>query len=182
MCSRDKFPAKSSKLTQEYIDLWTERGSACLRQEAMDWNYFCTVISKILVKENIFYFMANLAARWIALLSHAYVQIVISHYTLKKMIIRAMWILYRDIGCFDLLFEHVRNGLWLELYNDVIVWICKTIWIFFYVFPVSGSGGVPYLKIVNFQSSDIRRNTEPGWKIGILGWRLTFIRWHSSKY
>ena len=38
----------------------------------------------------------------------------------------------------------------------------KTIWIFFYVFPVSGSGGVPYLKIVNFQSSDIRRNTEPG--------------------
>ena len=37
MCSRDKFPAKSSKLTQEYIDLWTERGSACLRQEAMDW-------------------------------------------------------------------------------------------------------------------------------------------------
>ena len=40
--------------------------------------------------------------------------------------------------------------------------ICKTIWIFFYVFPVSGSGGVPYLKIVNFQSSDIRRNTEPG--------------------
>ena len=36
MCSRDKFPAKSRKLTQEYIDLWTERGSACL-QEAMDW-------------------------------------------------------------------------------------------------------------------------------------------------
>ena len=33
------------------------------------------MISKILVKENIFYFMANLAARWIALLSHAYVQI-----------------------------------------------------------------------------------------------------------
>ena len=38
MCSCDKFPAKSSKLTQEYIDLWTERGSVCLRQEAMDWN------------------------------------------------------------------------------------------------------------------------------------------------
>ena len=51
---------------------------------------------------------------------------------------------------------------------------------FFYVFPVSGSGGIPYLKIVNFLSSDIRRNTEPGWKICILGWRLTFIRWHSS--
>ena len=33
----DKFPAKSSKLTQEYIDFCTERGSACLRQEAMDW-------------------------------------------------------------------------------------------------------------------------------------------------
>ena len=38
----------------------------------------------------------------------------------------------------------------------------KTVWIFFYVFPVSESGGVPYLKIVNFQSNDIRRNTEPG--------------------
>ena len=30
--SRQKKQAK-----QEYIDLWTERGSACLRQEAMDW-------------------------------------------------------------------------------------------------------------------------------------------------
>ena len=75
MCSRDKFPAKRSKLTQEYIDLWTERGSACLRQEAMESNYFCTVINKILVKENIFYIMANLAASWIALLAHAYVQL-----------------------------------------------------------------------------------------------------------
>ena len=43
--------------------------------ERSESNYFCTVISKILVKENIFYFMANPAARWIALLSHAYVQI-----------------------------------------------------------------------------------------------------------
>ena len=79
MCSRDKFPAKSSKLTQEYIDLWTERGSACLRQEAMDWKDQNQITfaqwSVRLVKENIFYFMANLAARWIALLSHAYVQI-----------------------------------------------------------------------------------------------------------
>ena len=33
---------------------------------------------------------------------------------------------------------------------------------FFYVFPVSESGGIPYLKVVNFLSSDIRRNTEPG--------------------
>ena len=33
---------------------------------------------------------------------------------------------------------------------------------FFYVFPVSGGGGIPYLKIVNFLSSDIRWNTEPG--------------------
>ena len=38
----------------------------------------------------------------------------------------------------------------------------KSFGIFFYVFPVSGSGGIPYLKIVNFLSSDIRRNTEPG--------------------
>ena len=43
--------------------------------ERSESNYFCTVISKILVKENIFYFVANLAARRIALLSHAYVQI-----------------------------------------------------------------------------------------------------------
>ena len=41
----------------------------------------------------------------------------------------------------------------------------KLFGIFFYVFPVSGSGGIPYLKIVNFLSSDICRNTEPGWKI-----------------
>ena len=29
-------------------------------------------------------------------------------------------------------------------------------------FLLAEVGGVPYLKIVNFQSSDIRRNTEPG--------------------
>ena len=33
------------------------------------------MISKILVKENIFYIMANLAASRIALLAHAYVQL-----------------------------------------------------------------------------------------------------------
>ena len=50
----------------------TTRSDGLERSES---NYFCTVISKILVKENIFYFMANLAARGITLLSHAYVQI-----------------------------------------------------------------------------------------------------------
>ena len=183
MCSRDKFPAKSSTNARVHWPLNRERVSLD-GLERSESNYFCTVISKILVKENIFYFMANLAARWITLLSHAYVQIGYQsiHTVGSHRFKGATWILYRDIGCFDLLFEHVRNGLWLELYNDVIVWICKTIWIFFYVFPVSGSGGVPFLKIVNFQSSDIRRNTEPGWKICILGWRLTFIRWLSSRY
>ena len=39
-------------------------------------------------------------------------------------------------------------------------------------FPVSGSGGVPYLKIVNFQSSDIRRNTEPGLEVIKLEYKL----------
>ena len=80
MCSRDKFPAKRSKLTQEYIDLWTERGVSLFTTrsdglERSESNYFCTVINKILVKENIFYIMANLAASWIALLAHAYVQL-----------------------------------------------------------------------------------------------------------
>ena len=50
--------------------MFTTRSDGLERSES---NYFCTVISKILVKENIFYFMANLAAR-IALLSHAYSQ------------------------------------------------------------------------------------------------------------
>ena len=47
--------------------MFTTRSDGLERSES---NYFCTVISKILVKENIFYFMANLI-----LLSHAYVQI-----------------------------------------------------------------------------------------------------------
>ena len=66
MCSPDKFPAKSSKLMQEYIDLngegvglFTTRSDGLERSES---NSFCTVISKILVMENIFYIMANLAA------------------------------------------------------------------------------------------------------------------------
>ena len=80
MCSRDKFPAKRSKITQEYIDLWTESGVSLFTTrsdglERSESNYFCTVINKILVKENIFYIMANLAASWIALLAHAYVQL-----------------------------------------------------------------------------------------------------------
>ena len=50
-------------------------GSACLRQEAMDWKDQNQITFKILVKENIFYIMANLAASWIALLAHAYVQL-----------------------------------------------------------------------------------------------------------
>ena len=87
--------------------------------------------------------MANLAARWIALLSHAYVQIGYqSIHTVHQYpsFLGATWILYRDIGCFDFLFEHVRNGLWLELYNDVIVWICKTIWIFSMYFLLAEVG------------------------------------------
>ena len=36
----------------------------------------------------------------------------------------------------------------------------KSFGFLFYVFPVSRSGGIPYLKIVNFLSSDIRRNTK----------------------
>ena len=59
MCSRDKFPAKSSKLMQEYIDLWTREGVGLFTTrsdglERAESNYFCTVISKILVMENIF--------------------------------------------------------------------------------------------------------------------------------
>ena len=50
-----------------------------------------------------------------------------------------------------------KNCIMMSLFE-----YAKPIGFFFYVFPVSGSGGVPYLKIVNFQSSDIRRNTEPG--------------------
>ena len=52
--------------------MFTTRSDGLERSES---NYFCTVINKILVKENIFYIMANLAASWIALLAHAYVQL-----------------------------------------------------------------------------------------------------------
>ena len=52
---------------------------------------------------------------------------------------------------------------------------------FSYVFPVSGSGGIPYLKIVNFLSSGIRQNTEPGCQnlhtmLRIDLYSLTFIK------
>ena len=50
-----------------------------------------------------------------------------------------------------------KNCIMMSLFE-----YAKPFGFFFYVFPVSGSGRVPYLKIVNFQSSDIRRNTEPG--------------------
>ena len=77
-------------------------------------------------------------------------------------------------------FGPVSPGTHRNKFVKKSLWICKTIWIFFYVFPVTGSGGVPYLKIVNFQSSDIRRNTEPGWKnlhtrLKIDLYSLTFI-------
>ena len=59
-------------LNREGVSLFTTRSDGFERSES---NYFCTVINKILVKENIFYIMANLAASWIALLAHAYVQL-----------------------------------------------------------------------------------------------------------
>ena len=73
--SRQKYQTNARvhwPLNRERVSLFTTRSDGLEKSES---NYFCTVISKILVKGNIFYFMANLAARWIALLSHAYVQI-----------------------------------------------------------------------------------------------------------
>ena len=44
-------------LNREGVSLFTTRSDGLERSES---NYFCTVINKILVKENIFYIMANL--------------------------------------------------------------------------------------------------------------------------
>ena len=55
-----KILVRALPLNRERVSLFTTRSDGLERSES---NYFCTVISKILVKENIFYFMANLAAR-----------------------------------------------------------------------------------------------------------------------
>ena len=52
----------------------------------------------------------------------------------------------------------------------------KPFWIFFYVFPVSGSGGVPYLKIVNFQSEYRTRVKNLQTRLKIDLYLLTFIK------